>query len=124
MSLLHIVRRIRRVGQLVRRKARHSGRETIGFVNFHQRHLVFFLILIATLSITIWWFVDSWNWLASDFWTWLRNEPDGAESGSTTLRNLGLLAAAAIALPLAILAQLGRTVPSRHRAAKSIERTV
>ena len=36
------------------------------------------------------------------FWDWLRMSGDGMESGSTTIRNIGLVIAGLIALPLAI----------------------
>ena len=35
-------------------------------------------------------------------WVWLRTVPDGGESGSATVRNLGLLLAALFALPVAV----------------------
>ena len=43
------------------------------------------------------------------------------ESGSTTVRNLGLLIAGLIAPAARDLAQLGRPSPSRHGTAESIE---
>ena len=43
------------------------------------------------------------EWLVNDFWSWLGNKPAGQEeSNSATLRNVGLVIAAIVALPLAI----------------------
>ena len=40
-----------------------------------------------------------WPWC---LWSWLRETPDGHESGSTTIRNLALILAGLIALPLTL----------------------
>ena len=42
-----------------------------------------------------------WGWLGIA-WGWLRETPDGSESGSTTVRNLGLIVAGLVALPLTL----------------------
>ncbi len=46
--------------------------------------------------------ITSWDWLSTDVWDWLRAQTDDVESGSTTIRNLGLVFAGAVALLLAI----------------------
>ena len=48
--------------------------------------------------------VIGWNreWIINDSWTWLGALSDNQESKSTTLRNLGLLVGAAIAIGLAV----------------------
>ena len=46
--------------------------------------------------------INYWDWLSTTFWEGLRGGPGSVESGSTTIRNLGLIIAGVIALPLAI----------------------
>ena len=53
---------------------------------------------IALLGVFAWLFQ---NW-PGGFWGWLRETPNGYESGSTTVRNLGLIVAGLIALPLTL----------------------
>ena len=60
------------------------------------------LVLIAAIAIAILILINCWNWLSTVFWNWLRTGPDGMESGSTTVRNFGLVIAGLVALPLAI----------------------
>ena len=54
--------------------------------------------LVALLGASIWYFQD----VLSCIWVWLRETPNGYESGSTTVRNLGLIVAGLIALPLTL----------------------
>lgn len=57
---------------------------------------VFLAILIgAIVVVSILWF----SWVN---WSWLREEVDGMESNSATIRNVGLVIAGLIALPLAV----------------------
>lgn len=49
-----------------------------------------------------WISTDLWTWLSTDFWTWIRTVPGGTESGSVTIRNLGLVVAGSLALLLAL----------------------
>ena len=61
-----------------------------------------YLVLLGVLA----WFFQSWpggfwGWLGIA-WGWLRETPDGSESGSTTVRNLGLIVAGLVALPLTL----------------------
>ena len=59
--------------------------------------LAFVGVLCVVLSIVF------WEWLVNDFWSWLGTKPAGREeSNSATLRNVGLVIAAVVALPLAI----------------------
>ena len=53
---------------------------------------------IALLSVLTW-FLQNCPWC---LWVWLRETPNGYESGSTTVRNLGLILAGLIALPLTL----------------------
>ncbi len=57
-----------------------------------SRRVVIVIVLLAVSFIA---------WLIVESWVWLRTVPDGGESGSATVRNLGLLLAALVALPLA-----------------------
>ena len=54
-----------------------------------------YLVLLGVLA----WLFQSWP---GGFWGWLRETPNGYESGSTTVRNLGLIVAGLIALPLTL----------------------
>ena len=58
------------------------------------------IVLIAAIL----WSIDHYrDWLTNDVWIWLGTTPDGrVESNSATLRNVGLVIAAVVALPLAI----------------------
>ena len=58
------------------------------------------IVLIAVIL----WSIDHYrDWLTNDLWIWLGTTPDGrVESNSATLRNVGLVIAAVVALPLAI----------------------
>ena len=60
------------------------------------------LARIVLIAVLLWSIVHYQDWLANDLWICLVNTPDGPESGSTIIRNLGLLIAAIVALPLAI----------------------
>ena len=58
------------------------------------------IVLIAAI---LWSIVHYREWLTNDLWIWLGATPDGRdESNSATLRNVGLVIAAVVALPLAI----------------------
>ena len=65
--------------------ARHVSHRFLGFLEDRLAPLTL-IVLVAVLA------------LSFLFWDWLR----GDESGSTTIRNLGLVLAAIAALPLAI----------------------
>ena len=60
---------------------------------------------IALLGVLAWlfqsWPGGLWGWLEITL-GWLRKTPNGFESGSTTVRNLGLIVAGLIALPLTL----------------------
>ena len=58
------------------------------------------IVLIAAI---LWGIDHYWDWPINDVWIWLGATPDGRdESNSATLRNVGLIVAAVVALPLAI----------------------
>ena len=60
------------------------------------------VVALAVVGVNSWRLIASWDWLSTYFWDWLRAEAGGVESGSTTVRNLGLVIAGLIALPLAV----------------------
>ena len=49
-----------------------------------------------------WLSTDFWTWITKDLWPWIRTIPGGTESGSVTIRNLGLVVAGSLALLLAL----------------------
>ena len=102
MSLVQYLRRFRETRRIARRQARSWGRDLSRPIKANQGRLALIVILVVALGAVAWMLIASWNWLSTDFWTWLRGEPNRMESGSTTVRNLGLLIAGLIALPLAI----------------------
>ena len=58
---------------------------------------------IAGIVAILWGMNQYWDWLVTVLWVWLGETPDGNdESNSATVRNVGLVIAAAIALPLAL----------------------
>ena len=61
--------------------------------------------MVIVLLIGGWLIVQNWDWLSNDVWNWLGAAPNDEvrqETNSTTLRNIGLLVAGLIALPLAV----------------------
>ena len=102
MSRLNRLRHPLKTSHIVWRHACDWGHKSLGFINANRGRIALFVILVASLGIGIWCLIGSWNWLSTDFWSWLRKGPDGVESGSTTVRNLAVLIAGLIALPLAI----------------------
>ena len=102
MSSVQYLRRFRETRRIARRQARSRWLDLSRFVKANQDRLALIVILVVALGAVAWMLIASWNWLSTDFWTWLRGEPNRMESGSTTVRNLGLLIAGLIALPLAI----------------------
>ena len=77
------------------------GRNSYGLIKSNRGRIALSVIL-AVVGASFWRLIASWDWLSTDIWDWLRDGPDGVESGSTTVRNLGLVVAGLIALPLAI----------------------
>ena len=102
MSLVQYLRCFRETRRIARRQARSWGRDLSRSIKANQGRLALIVILVVALGAVAWMLIASWNWLSTDFWTWLRGEANRMESGSTTVRNLGLLIAGLIALPLAI----------------------
>lgn len=70
---------------------------------FKERLVVPVLVTLATVAAAacVWGLANYWNSLPA-FWDWIRLTGNGVESGSTTIRNIGLVVAGLIALPLAI----------------------
>ena len=60
------------------------------------------LVLAVAVTVSVWKLISSLDWPSPAFWEWLQTGPDGMESGSTTIRNLGLVIGGAVALLLAI----------------------
>ncbi len=76
-------------------------REALRFATANSRRITL-LVILAVIGVGSWRLLASWDWLSAEFWDWLRDGPNGVESGSTTVRNLGLIVAGVIGLPLAI----------------------
>ena len=102
MDIFRRLSRFRRTIRVALNGIRGWGRKSLQTINASWCGIALFVILVFPLGIGIWRLFASWNWLSTGFWTWLRMDSNGTETHSTTLRNLGLLVAAAIALPLAI----------------------
>ena len=67
--------------------------------------LLLWPFLVVVVFIGGWLIVQNWDWLSNDVWNWLGaapNEEARQETNSTTLRNIGLVVAGLIALPLAV----------------------
>lgn len=84
-----------------RNRLRGWGCAALRFAKANFRRLML-LFILAVIGVSFWRLIASWDWISTEFWDWLRGGPDGVESGSTTVRNLGLVLAGLIALPLAI----------------------
>ena len=56
---------------------------------------------IVSIAAILWGIDHYWDWPINDPWIWLGATPDGRESNSSTLRNVGLVAAGAIAFGFA-----------------------
>ncbi len=59
----------------------------------------------AAVLVSVWLTIQYWSWLSDDLWIWLGASQSGEEwqeTNSTMLRNVGLLIAGVIALPLAV----------------------
>ena len=62
------------------------------------------LVVTASVLVTIWLTIQYWNWLSGSVWEWLSTAPggeSGGETNSATLRNVGLLIAGFVALLIA-----------------------
>jgi len=79
-------------------------------------------VVIAILLLA----VSGAAWLIVEYWAWLRTVPDGGESGSATVRNLGLLLAAIVALPLAVWRgfAVDRQASASQRQAETAQRSL
>ena len=89
-----------RVGVAVKRWIHRA----LTFARAKVRPLLWPLTIVAVL-VSGWLIVQNWDWLSNDVWSWLGTEPNGEgrqETNSTTLRNIGLVVAGLIALPLAV----------------------
>ena len=94
----------RRFRKVVHTAFQRVGSWTRGVVRFvwAKRGWLVLLVLAVAIAAGIWNVINYWDSLSTTFWDWLRDGPDRMESGSTTVRNLGLVIAGVIALPLAI----------------------
>ena len=71
----------------------------------HVKVWLGWVILLVLVAVAVFATVVYWGWISNDLWTWLGTTPGGQdrqESNSTTLRNIGLVVAGLIALPLAV----------------------
>ena len=101
MSRLNWIRHPREASRRDLKRVRGWRPQSFGFFESYLGRLAQ-VIVLAVIGVVFWRLIASWDWLSTDFWDWLRVAPDGAESGSATVRNLGLVLAGLIALPLAI----------------------
>ena len=82
-------------------RVRPWGRNAVEFIQAKRGWLVLLVLIVAT-AVGIWAVINYWDWLSTTFWDWLRGGPDGTESGSTTIRNLGLVIGGVVAIVLAV----------------------
>ena len=75
------------------RRVRHWGRNALRFVLARRGSLVLLLLVVA-VAIGIGSLIT--------YWDWLRGGSDGFESGSTTVRNVGLVIGGIVAILLAV----------------------
>ena len=97
MTLSNWTRRPRTVALAAFQRSRGWVRQWVQPILEHVRRrfrLYVSLALIGAAAVGVWSLIN--------FWDWLPIVPDGKESGSTTIRNIGLVIAGLIALPLAI----------------------
>ena len=102
MTLADWTRRPRKAALAALQRARSWTRSVVRFVQAKCGSLPL-PVLVVAVAVGIWSLVN--------YWDWLQITPDGKESGSTTVRNIGLVIAALVALPLAIWRSL---VAQRH----------
>ena len=101
MSRLNWTRHPHEASRRALKRARGWRPRSFGFFESNLGRLAQ-VIVLAVIGVVFWRLIASWDWLSTDFWDWLRAESGGMESGSSTLRNLGLVIAGACALLLAI----------------------
>ena len=87
--------------------------------------LGFFSWLIHSWSCSNDYLWIAWGWVRN-FGDWLRKTPDKYESGSTTVRNLGLILAGLIALPLTLwrIRVADRQAKAAHRQVETSQRSL
>ena len=71
----------------------------LGVTEHIRKYSTWYGVSYVLLLCVLLWLFQNWP---GGFWDWLRHTPDGYESGSTTVRNLGLIVAGLIALPLTL----------------------
>ena len=101
MKLPDWTRRPRKAALAVFRRVHHWTRSLVRFGQAKRGSLAL-LVLVVAVGVGIWSAVNYWDWLSTTFWDWLRDGPDGMESGSTTIRNLGLVIGGVVAIVLAV----------------------
>ena len=86
---------MRRIRSLYRRRIEWA----VISVKEHPIPFVIVVLGILSIALAVFGWVKYWD---PKYWDWVRTAGDSVESGSTTIRNLGLVIAGLIALPLAI----------------------
>lgn len=123
MSLLDWTRHLRKLPHASERHLRRLGRSVSMFtLTWVKLGLLAALMLMAAGGVTAIVEIDFWS--LSRFWEWMQSASDGGESNSETVRNVGLVIAAIIALPLAIWRSwvAGRQATAALRQASSAQR--
>ena len=93
MTLPSWTRRPRKVALATFQRGRRWGRGALRFARA-KLGLLALLLLAAAVAPGVWSLIN--------FWDWLQTGPDGPESGSTTVRNLGLVIGGVAAILLAV----------------------
>lgn len=93
MSRPDWLRHPRETGHSAWKRVNGWSREALRFVEANRRRLA--LLVIPAIA------VGAGIWILTSYWDWLRNEPDGLESGSSTVRNLGIVIGGVAAAGLA-----------------------
>ena len=93
MTLPNWTRRARKVALAASQRSRGWGHSAFRFARA-KLGLLALLLLAAAVALGVWSLIN--------FWDWLQTGPDGPESGSTTVRNLGLVIGGVAAILLAV----------------------
>ena len=93
MTLPNWTRRARKVALAASQRSRGWGHSAFRFARA-KLGLLALLLLAAAVALGVWSLIN--------FWDWLQTGPDGPKSGSTTVRNLGLVIGGVAAILLAV----------------------
>ena len=96
-----MLNRLHKMAVAALQRGRRWGRSVLRFAQANRSWLVL-LVLAVAVAVGVWRLGTSLDWPSLTLWEWLQTGKDGVESGSTTIRNLGLVIGGAVALLLAI----------------------